>query len=111
MSFKDAYPPENEGLELDLKAGATEPCLGQDASSKPLNLRDQQIKTETQRYSESIPSKFRPNYLKATSSTGGKAASIKAKCLECMGYEDGPNRVRACSTVTCPLWRVRPYQE
>jgi len=37
-----------------------------------------------------------------------KAAAIKAKCLDCCCWQ--PNEVRQCTSVTCPLWRYRPFQ-
>ena len=37
-----------------------------------------------------------------------KARAVKAKCLDCCAWQ--VNEVKACSSVTCPLWRVRPFQ-
>ena len=41
----------------------------------------------------------------------GKASprqAIRAKCLECVGYDR--SEVTACTAYGCPLWRLRPYQ-
>jgi hypothetical protein len=35
--------------------------------------------------------------------------AIKAKCQECMGYNDVANAVRNCSSQACPLLAYRPY--
>jgi hypothetical protein len=36
--------------------------------------------------------------------------AVKAKCQECMGWEDVVASVRNCSSPTCPLLGYRPYQ-
>lgn len=36
-------------------------------------------------------------------------AVINAKCLECVSYST--KEIRKCTSVTCPNWQVRPYQE
>lgn len=38
-----------------------------------------------------------------------KALAVKAKCLDCSGWQVA--EIRDCTNVTCPLWRVRPYQD
>lgn len=40
-----------------------------------------------------------------------KATAIKAKCIDCMGYEDVKTRVSECASEICPLWPYRPYQK
>lgn len=34
--------------------------------------------------------------------------AIKAKCLECVGYEAA--EVTLCTATLCPLWMLRPYR-
>lgn len=41
-------------------------------------------------------------------SGGSKAAAIKGKCIDCVGY--GIARVRDCECDDCPLWPYRPFQ-
>jgi hypothetical protein len=36
-------------------------------------------------------------------------AALNAKCLECVSQST--KAVRECTTVTCPVWAVRPYQK
>jgi hypothetical protein len=38
-----------------------------------------------------------------------KALAVKAKCLDCCCWDTV--EIKNCQAVTCPLWRVRPYQE
>lgn len=38
-----------------------------------------------------------------------RTRAIKAKCLDCSGWQVA--EIRDCTSVTCPLWRVRPYQD
>jgi len=48
--------------------------------------------------------------------TKSKALRIKAKCAECMGCTPDTNEsgfrrmIRECSSLTCPLHPIRPYQ-
>jgi hypothetical protein len=37
-----------------------------------------------------------------------KALAVKAKCLDCCCWQS--EEIKQCQSVTCPLWRVRPYQ-
>ena len=37
---------------------------------------------------------------------GNRPAAVKAKCLECCGFQR--LEVRLCQIVTCPLWEFRP---
>lgn len=36
--------------------------------------------------------------------------AIKAKCQECVGYEEMIKTIRDCTVWRCPLHRYRPYQ-
>lgn len=37
-----------------------------------------------------------------------KPERIKAKCLDCCGYQR--MEVKYCRATACPLWPIRPYQ-
>ena len=45
---------------------------------------------------------------KAYRGTASPRQAIKAKCYECVGYEDMSRGVRECSSSACPLWAFRP---
>jgi hypothetical protein len=45
-------------------------------------------------------------YLKAWSEPN-KRNIIKAKCIECCGFEDVNRRVRECTVEICPLHQIR----
>lgn len=39
--------------------------------------------------------------------------AVNAKCYHCVGEHYDPNpvgRIRECEVESCPLWKVRPYQ-
>ena len=57
------------------------------------------------RYHPSRAALFRSVYYGKPS----KSRALKAKCLDCCGWQAA--EIRDCQSVTCPLWRVRPYQE
>ena len=68
-------------------------------------------KSEVIRYAQNIPSKYQQVYLRAATGKSSPREAIKAKCLDCVGYEEPSNRIRACSAKTCPVWQFRPYQK
>jgi hypothetical protein len=51
---------------------------------------------------------FRPVMEKAYAKECSPGKAIKAKCLECTGYDR--QTIRACTGYSCPLWAFRPYQ-
>ena len=55
-----------------------------------------------------IPKLYRSTYDKAKTGKS-RAAAIKAKCLDCCGYQKV--EVRRCPAKECPLWPYRPYQQ
>jgi len=59
---------------------------------------------------KTIPIKFRTSAQRSFQGVLSKSAAIKAKCQECVGYEEVTERVGGCTTSICPLWRYRPYQ-
>ncbi len=46
---------------------------------------------------------------KAFTKKASPRAAIKAFCLHCVGYER--NEVTNCTSLGCPLWHYRPYQD
>ena len=55
--------------------------------------------------------KIRPVYqanYKTALSGKSRAAAIKAKCLDCMGWQRV--EVASCPIETCALWLYRPYR-
>jgi len=49
-----------------------------------------------------------PLFLRVVGGGRSRVEAIKVKCLDCTGGLR--EEVRACSTVTCGLWHVRPYR-
>ena len=59
---------------------------------------------------EGVPIKYQPLFVRVQSDGAkSKADSIKAFCLQCVGFRY--KRVTSCSSPTCPLHKVRPYQK
>jgi hypothetical protein len=58
---------------------------------------------------ESVPIKYQPLFDRVRADGAkSKADSIKAFCLQCVGFRY--KRVTNCSSPSCPLYKVRPYQ-
>lgn len=58
----------------------------------------------------SIPHKMRYQWLKAYAGELSPKQAIKAKCQDCVGWEDVRTNIGFCTARTCPLWAYRPYQ-
>lgn len=84
---------------------------GQDVDSKPSTQEVQQDKQAVLRYAQTIPSKYQQAYFKAANGESSPRAVIKAKCLDCVNYEDPVGRIKSCKVTICPSWRLRPYQK
>lgn len=55
------------------------------------------------------PPRYLMARLRATFRIASMRAAIKAKCEECVGYEDVVKRVGGCTSHGCPLLAYRPY--
>ena len=57
-----------------------------------------------------IPALRRGLFRRVYSGKAPRSQAIKAKCLECCGFEDLARRVRECPCRECPIWGYRPYR-
>jgi hypothetical protein len=57
-------------------------------------------------YIDSVPTKYRGIVKRAFTGRSRKAA-MRAKCLECMGYDDASKGVEECTSRNCPMWPYR----
>lgn len=56
------------------------------------------------------PDRYLNSRLKAVLGLSAPRAAIKAKCEDCVGYEEIQARVGDCQSFSCPIWFHRPYQ-
>jgi hypothetical protein len=56
-----------------------------------------------------IPTAYRKLFERSYTGKASPRASIKAFCLECIGFERAA--ITDCTASACPLWRLRPYQK
>ena len=69
-----------------------------------IRLREKREAGVTARLSPTDKAQLKPNSLRL---------AVTAKCVECMGGASVPNfrkDIRECTSPTCPLYAVRPYQ-
>lgn len=64
------------------------------------------IKEKRQKYCEHIPAIYQATYRKAMKGRS-LAAAVKAKCQDCMNWQQV--EIRECPVVTCTLHPYRPY--
>jgi sulfur transfer protein SufE len=60
-----------------------------------------EIKSKTERYAQLFEVIYKSESIRGS-------AAIRAKCLDCCAWQS--NEIRHCESVTCPLWRLRPFQ-
>jgi len=60
-------------------------------------------------YLDEVPISYRALQIKAANGKCSPRQAIKAKCQECVGFENVSDGVKNCTAKTCPLWRFRPY--
>jgi hypothetical protein len=59
-------------------------------------------------YFKLVPKAYKWGWFKSFLGKSSKPGAIKAKCLDCSGYERG--EITKCTVRTCPLWKYRPFQ-
>lgn len=57
-----------------------------------------------------VPPRYQRSWLNAVLGESSSKKCIRAKCQECVGWEDVNVRVSTCDIDTCALWAQRPYQ-
>lgn len=62
------------------------------------------------RVARTVPDLQKAMFLRVYSGTASLRQAIKAKCIECCGFENYFERVGQCTAYSCPLWGYRPYQ-
>ena len=72
-----------------------------------MNLEEKR-KAEINKRRSSMPKDYRRTYGMAVSGKSLRAV-INAQCLECVGWQR--LEVHRCTSLACPAWAVRPYQE
>lgn len=80
-------------------------------SDKRLGERAVWLETGFKKRLERVPESKRGIYERAALGTASPRQAIKAKCFECVGYEDIPERVGRCGVMSCPIWAYRPHQD
>ena len=55
-----------------------------------------------------VPPAYRLIFQRCYANEALRPERIKAKCLDCCGYER--TVVASCTATACPLWPIRPYQ-
>jgi hypothetical protein len=79
-----------------------------DILATPAAVADPATKSRQAAYLHRVPIKSRGIVGKAFAEACSPRQAIKAKCLDCGGFDR--DEVRLCTVATCPLCPWRPYQ-
>lgn len=58
---------------------------------------------------KNVPQSMRNLFLSVFATKPTMSKCVKLKCLDCCCFDK--TEVTKCTTITCPLWEVRPYQK
>jgi hypothetical protein len=79
-----------------------------DMPAAPAAVADTAPKSLQAAYLARLPVKSRGIVAKAFGQACSPRQAIKAKCLDCSGFDR--EEVRLCRVTVCPLWPWRPYR-
>lgn len=75
--------------------------------NKPLDARQADYLEQVKRLAPTKLKLFERCY----HGTASPRMAIKAKCLDCQGFDPGSTEgIRDCTITSCPEWNYRPYQ-
>lgn len=72
-----------------------------------VNLPDGAI-AGVERYLAKVPDLRKRLFSRVLGGQSTATEAIKAKCFDCVGFEDIEGSVYGCKAHTCPLWAWRP---
>lgn len=84
---------------------------GQAEFRRRLALLKESVPETWLRRIEKTPAKHIAQRLRAHTGEASPREAIKAKCKECVGYEDLKVQVGGCQSFSCPIWAYRPFQD
>ena len=96
-------------MEINTAIDGVEDLIEQDAPGNTIQRNPAQLE-QLRRVLEAVPVRFRALATRAAQGETSPRQAIKAKCQECVGYEDATDRISGCTVHRCPLWTYRPYQ-
>jgi hypothetical protein len=67
------------------------------------------LQAARERMLSQCPTLFTGIFARAYGGAASPREAIKAKCLECIGFERA--EITRCTSWGCPLWPYRPYQK
>lgn len=79
-----------------------------DMPAAPVAVADPATKTRQAVYLHRVPVKSRGIVGKAFGQACSPRQAIKAKCLDCSGFDR--EEVRVCRVTVCPFWPWSPYR-
>lgn len=110
MKSSDVYPSQNEGLEniaVPLAEGGE--TVSRDAKA-PTEAFKKHLEAMSRRLKK-VPRDCRKGFKDACEGKASPRQAIKAKCYECVGYENLKENIAGCTAYGCPLFAYRPYKE
>ena len=78
------------------------------AGQLTVNSLNEKVASKRARRLATMPPRYRKLFERSWTGKASPRASLKAFCLECVGFERAA--ITECTAWTCPLWHLRPYQ-
>ena len=78
---------------------------------EPSEKSEAQVVFSQKQFTLTLPPRFKKLIERAMKGSASPRQAIRAKCFDCVGFEDASRRIDACSTSICPLHKYRPRSE
>jgi len=105
---KQLFTAETRALAAQTRQLAGDPAAILAASG--LDLPEKRKAAVLARLRE-MPAFFRGTFLRSQKPRPNPKVSIRAFCQMCLAWADVKTGVRECTSLACPLYTLRPYQQ
>jgi len=75
-----------------------------------LDLLKKRLEPAVLKRVESVPKAYQYAYAKGLQENATPKEIYKAKCLDCVAFENTKEEIGGCTVRTCPIWHNRPYR-
>ena len=97
--------------EISKEAMAEAKARAKEALDDRVRLFKKEAKAHHVKMFDNTPVRYKKTWLDCYQGLATRNQAIRAKCYECVNYEDVQNNVGGCTSRTCPIWHYRPLQK
>jgi hypothetical protein len=108
---KDRFKPRTPNPALPLaEGGGIDSSVVEPSTQPSYEILEAHLRAMERRRAR-LPTAYRRGFKEACEGTASPREAIKAKCYECVGYQNVKESIGGCTGYGCPLWAYRPYAD